>query len=143
MSTILIADDDPLAAAIFGGAFKRAGHSVYVVNDGIDVLPALKVYPIDCLVLDCLMPGVTGIEVLRRLRAKDRYCLLPIIMLTARSAPNDRHVADNSRVDLYCTKNSDPDWVVFQAEDLIANKVTCAPVVSDPWNRATGPVRSV
>lgn len=143
MARILIADDDPIVAEIFGEAFRGAGHEVRAVTDGREVIAALGEFPTDCLILDCMMPLVTGIEVLRLLRSSQKYCRLPVIMLTARTSPSDREVALNSRVDLYCTKHCDPDWLVFQAEDQILRKAMIAPPAIDPWLDSLGPRRFV
>lgn len=141
MANILIADDDDLVLEILAPVFRSAGHTVRTVVDGKQVLAALKVRPADLLVLDCMMPHMTGIEVLRVLRTTREYCRLPIIMLTARNSPGDKEVALNSRVDMYCSKQCDPDWLVFQAEDLIERRAQIAPVLIDSWKEMEGPLR--
>lgn len=141
MAHILIADDDELVLEILAPVFRSAGHTVCTVVDGKQVLAALKVRPADLLVLDCMMPRMNGIEVLRILRTSQDYCRLPIIMLTARNSPGDKEVALNSRVDMYCSKQCDPDWLVFQAEDLIESKARIAPVAINSWQEIDGPLR--
>lgn len=142
MAHIIIADDDPLVPQIFGRAFRDAGHSVGWVDDGDQVLAVLGSRPVDALVLDCNMERQSGFEVLWQIRAS-RFARLPVVMLTGRTSPGDRKLADNSRVDLFCTKASDPDWLVFQVENLIADK---ARVVNggpaNPWFGNRGPVHS-
>lgn len=122
MAHIMLADDDDIILEIFGDAFRRAGHSVGMLTNGVDVMEALAARSADLLVLDCSMPEKTGIEVLRELRTSSRHYLLPIMMLTARSSRCDRELALNSSADRYYTKDVDPDWFVFQAEELLASK---------------------
>ena len=141
MANILIADDDDLVLEILAPVFRSSGHTVRTVIDGKQVLAALQVRPADLLVLDCMMPRMTGIEVLRVLRTTKEYCRLPIIMLTARNSAGDKEVALNSRVDMYCSKQCDPDWLVFQAEDLIERKSKIAPTSINAWQEMDGPLR--
>ncbi len=103
------------------------------------MLGVLRARPVDALVLDCNMPRQSGFEVLWQIRAS-AFARLPVIMLTGRTAPGDRELAANSRVDLFCTKASDPDWLVFQVETLIQEKarvVSGGPV--NPWTASRGP----
>lgn len=142
MAHIIIADDDPLIPEIFGNAFRRAGHSLGWVPDGDQVMDVLAARHVDALVLDCNMPNQSGFEVLWQIRAS-RFARLPVIMLTGRTGPSDRELAHNSRVDLFCTKSCDPDWLVFQVENVIADKarvVNGGPI--NPWIHARGPVHS-
>lgn len=129
MAHVMIADDDEIIGEIFGDAFRRAGHTVGLLTNGLEVLEALGKRAADLLVLDCSMPGMTGIEVLRELRTSGRHYMLPIMMLTGRSSRNDRDLALNSLADLYFSKEVDPDWFVFQAEELMASKGRQAPTL--------------
>jgi DNA-binding response OmpR family regulator len=122
MAHVMLADDDDIILEIFSDAFRRAGHSVGMLTNGVEVMDALAARSADLLVLDCGMPEKTGIEVLRELRTSNRHYLLPIMMLTARSSRHDRELALNSSADRYYTKDVDPDWFVFQAEELMASK---------------------
>lgn len=122
MAHILIADDDEIIHELFGAAFRRAGHSVGFVADGSQVLSVLASRHVDLLVLDCNMPMMSGLEVLKRLRTSPEHCLLPVLVLTGHSSPQDRQIAENARADLFCSKASNPDWLVYQAEDLLDRK---------------------
>ncbi|WP_296676204.1 response regulator [Novosphingobium sp.] len=140
MAHIIIADDDPLVPQIFGKAFREAGHSTGWVDDGDQVLNVLRARHVDALVLDCNMPRQSGFEVLWQIRAS-QFARLPVIMLTGRTSNGDRDLAHNARVDLFCTKSSDPDWLVYQVEVLIADKskvVNGGP--ANPWINTRGPI---
>ena len=130
MAHVLIADDDKIIHHLYGSAFRQAGHSVGNVFDGNEVERVLSARPFDLLLLDWMMPEVSGFDVLRRLRMTAAFCRLPVIMLTARSSPEDREIAENAHVDLLFSKRSSPDWLVFQAEHLIVEKARVAPMVA-------------
>ena len=131
MAHVLIADDDKIIHHLYGSAFRQAGHSVGNVFDGNEVERVLAARPCDLLLLDWMMPDLSGFDVLRRLRLSAATCRMPVIMLTARSSPEDREIAENAHVDLLFSKRSSPDWLVFQAEQLIIDKARVAPVAPD------------
>ena len=81
---ILLADDDERSRRLLGASLEAAGFEVWTVADGVEALAAIESAPPDVLVLDFEMPGWTGAEVCRRLRAAEREAirLLPVIMLT-------------------------------------------------------------
>ena len=81
---ILLADDDEKSRRLLGASLEAAGFEVWTVADGVEALAAIESAPPDVLVLDFEMPGWTGAEVCRRLRAAEREAirLLPVIMLT-------------------------------------------------------------
>ena len=135
MAHILIADDEPIVRQLYGAAFESAGHTVGLVADGDEALEALGARSVDLLVLDWMMPRVSGFEVMRRLRLSAQHCRLPVIMLTMRTGLQDRSIAENALVDLLFSKSSAPDWLVYQAEQLMIEKARVAPVAPMPWQQ--------
>jgi DNA-binding response OmpR family regulator len=85
-ATILVIEDDPTVAEVVARYLSREGFRVDVSGDGISGLKAALASPPDLLVLDLMLPGISGVEVLRRLRMT---APVPIIMLTARSSEAD------------------------------------------------------
>src|SRR5262245_12206466 len=83
MSTILVVDDYPVIGRMLGVQLRRQGYQVVTALDGQEALDRLAEGPIDLVITDLSMPGMDGLELLRRLRARDRYRDLPVIMLTA------------------------------------------------------------
>ncbi len=77
---ILVIDDEPLVAGIVAEALQFEGHHVIVVGSGEEGLRTIEQSPLDAVFLDIVMPGMDGIEVLRRIRARDPY--LQVIILT-------------------------------------------------------------
>ncbi len=135
MAHILIADDEAIIRHLYGAAFEAAGHSVGLVADGDDALGVLAARSVDLLVLDWMMPRVSGVEVMRKVRLSARHCRLPVIMLTMRAGVQDRSIADNAFVDLLFSKSSAPDWLVYQAEQLMIDKARVVPVAPVPAER--------
>jgi two-component system OmpR family response regulator len=99
---ILLAEDDPETAGFVATGLGEAGHNAVVVADGKDALHLGLVEAFDVMILDRLMPGLDGIEVLRRLRAAG--ILVPAIMLTALGRIEDRVEGLDAGADDYLVK---------------------------------------
>src|SRR5205807_10154576 len=84
---ILVVEDDPTVAAIFVRYLRREGYEVLTAEDGRSALDVAVSSQPDLVVLDIMLPGLDGLEVCRRLRAK---APVPIVMLSARGDEMDR-----------------------------------------------------
>ncbi|MFI7545301.1 response regulator transcription factor [Actinoplanes sp. NPDC049599] len=89
MSTILLVEDDPDIRHLVSYKLTKAGFDVVEAADGPAALRAVAHHPPDLVLLDVRMPRMSGIEVCRELRAGSLGPAVPIIMLTARSRPQD------------------------------------------------------
>jgi two-component system, OmpR family, response regulator RegX3 len=98
---ILVVEDEQALADAVGYALRGDGHEVEAVEDGEAAISAATARPFDLLVLDLMLPGVSGIEVCRRLRSESP---IPILMLTARDAEVDRVLGLEAGADDYLTK---------------------------------------
>jgi two-component system response regulator RegX3 len=101
VTRILLVEDEPALADAVGYALRADGHEVETVEDGERALAAAAAVEFDALVLDVMLPGVSGIEVCRKLRSGSA---VPILMLTARDAEVDRVVGLEAGADDYITK---------------------------------------
>jgi DNA-binding response OmpR family regulator len=90
MSEIFVVDDDRDVAQSIEIALRRRGFRVTLAHSGVEALKLLRRYRPDLVLLDVLMPGMSGIEVCRRLRADENTAGLPVIFLTARGQERDR-----------------------------------------------------
>jgi two-component system OmpR family response regulator len=99
---ILVVDDEPKMAALVARALREEGHAADVAAQGEDALWMAQAAPYDAVVLDVMLPGLDGFEVLRRLRADGVWT--PVLMLTARDAVGDRVGGLDSGADDYLTK---------------------------------------
>jgi two-component system chemotaxis response regulator CheY len=84
MAAILLVDDDEVARHIVRRMLERAGHHVDEAEDGAAAITALEggLHP-DCMVLDLMMPRLSGVDVLRRIRNDARWQNVPVVLMTA------------------------------------------------------------
>jgi two-component system, OmpR family, response regulator RegX3 len=101
MARILVVEDEPTLADAVSYALRGEGHDVEAVGSGEEALDVARQRPFDVLVLDLMLPGVSGIEISRRLRGESA---IPILMLTARDAEVDRVLGLEAGADDYVTK---------------------------------------
>jgi DNA-binding response OmpR family regulator len=101
MTRILIVDDEPLITDSLTYSLQREGFEVLAVGTGGDALAAIPDFAPDLMVLDVMLPDISGLEVCRRLRATETF---PVIMLTARSEEIDRVLGLEVGADDYLPK---------------------------------------
>ena len=99
---ILVVEDEPSMADLLRQGLEEANHTVTVARDGIEGLHAAETSSFDAIVLDVMMPGMDGLDVTRRLRARRHE--IPILMLTARDATSDIVKGLDAGADDYLTK---------------------------------------
>ena len=105
MTRVLVVDDDPTVSDVVSRYLTRDGHDVEVVGDGLLALRAATVNLPDLMVLDLMLPTMSGLEVCRRVRDLGP---VPVIMLTARSSEADRLAGLELGADDYVTKPFSP-----------------------------------
>ena len=88
-STILVVDDDPVMRLLVGKALERAGYRVSVVDNGYAALNAIDDAIPDLVVSDVQMPGLSGFELVVRLRSSDRTSRIPVLFLSGAAMDRD------------------------------------------------------
>ncbi len=83
LARLLVVDDDESNRDMLSRRLRKAGYEVESAEDGRRALDLLGKHVFDLILLDNMMPGVSGVEVLRRVREKHSPCQLPVIMVTA------------------------------------------------------------
>ncbi len=102
---ILVVDDEPSIVNLVSAYLKPEGYEVYTASDGPSGLKAARAFKPDLIVLDIMLPGMDGLELLSRLRREsDAY----VILLTARTEETDRIVGLSVGADDYVTKPFSP-----------------------------------
>ena len=101
---ILLAEDEPNIVESLRFLLERAGFDLAVENNGHKALSAALGGAFDLLILDVMLPGIDGYEILRQLRADQRVHDLPVLMLTAKGQREDRERALEAGVDVFMTK---------------------------------------
>lgn len=104
-SKVLVVDDEPTVREVVANYLRRDGHEVAEAADGLTALELLAADPPDLLVLDLMLPGVNGLDILRRVRATSD---IPVIMLTARVEETDRVAGLELGADDYVVKPFSP-----------------------------------
>ena len=103
--TILIIDDEPDLVAALAWNLEREGYAVRKAYDGRQALEQAQLEPVpDLVLLDLMLPDMSGVEVCRRLRASAATRALPVLMLTARTEEHDRVVGFEAGADDYVCK---------------------------------------
>ena len=109
MAHIILADDDELLCDLVQFKLAAAGHHVQIVTDGQKALDAVAANKPDLLILDSMMPVLSGPQLLSRLKASPETASIPVIMLTARKARDDVVGALEAGADDYITKPFIPE----------------------------------
>jgi DNA-binding response OmpR family regulator len=113
---IVVVDDDPTVADVVSRYLKHDGHTVESVQDGYEALRLVAQAPPDLVVLDLMLPGMDGLEVCRRLRAR---WPIPVVMLTALGDETDRLVGFETGADDYVTKPFSPRELTLRVRSVL------------------------
>jgi two-component system alkaline phosphatase synthesis response regulator PhoP len=116
---ILVVEDDRDIAELVGLYLEKAGFSVELLASGREALRALTARPPDLLVLDLMLPHVSGLEICRAARADERTASIPIIMLTARADESERIAGLETGADDYMAKPFSPNELVARVRALL------------------------
>ncbi|HEV2654129.1 MAG TPA: response regulator transcription factor [Ktedonobacteraceae bacterium] len=127
MQRILVIDDDPAVTSVLKRGLSYEGFAVATATSGQEGLALERQRPSDLVVLDIMMPGLNGLEVLQRLRAADEH--LPVILLTARDAPVDQIHGLESGADDYVCKPFHFDILLARIRSLLRRQLTDHPVI--------------
>ena len=101
---ILVVEDEPAQSEVLAYNLKAEDYTVVQASSGDDALQKVEDFEPDLIVLDWMLPGVSGIEICRRLKARSSTRAVPIIMLSARSEETDRVRGLETGADDYVTK---------------------------------------
>ena len=104
---ILVVEDDWALQTTLAEILRDAGYAVDVSGDGVEGLFFGQEYPLDLAIIDLGLPGMPGLELIRRLRAQERQ--FPILVLTARADWQDKVAGLEAGADDYLTKPFHPE----------------------------------
>lgn len=115
-ATVLVVDDDEDIVSLMRDFLEAAGYTVLTAGDGPTTLELLHHEPIDCLLLDVMMPGISGFEVLRRIReTRD----VPVLFLSAKQEDSDKIRGLGLGADDYIVKSATPGEVVARVKAVL------------------------
>jgi DNA-binding response OmpR family regulator len=116
---ILVVEDDQDIAELVGRYLEKAGFMVELLASGREALTSLAARPPDLLVLDIMLPHISGLEICRAARAGARTATIPIIMLTARGDESERIAGLETGADDYMGKPFSPNELVARVRALL------------------------
>jgi DNA-binding response OmpR family regulator len=137
--TVLVVDDEPTIVEIVGRYIERAGYEVKSAGDGPEAVRLAALYKPDLVVLDVMLPGFDGIEVMRRLH-EDEAERTAVILLTARGEESDRLVGLRHGADDYVVKPFSPAELVARI-DAVLRRTSPPPAEVEPEPIEHGPLR--
>ena len=126
--SILVVDDEPTVTDVVSRYLERAGYSTRIAGDGADALRIAGESRPDLVVLDLMMPGMDGLEVMRRLREHER---VSVILLTAKGEHTDRIIGLRLGADDYVVKPFSPAELVARV-DAVLRRVNNSPQPEEP-----------
>ncbi|MEO8141696.1 MAG: response regulator transcription factor [Sphingomicrobium sp.] len=119
MARIILVDDDPVIGQMVAAAMLQAGHAIGWIEDGQGALAVMRARPPHLAIIDCAMPGMSGVELVRAMRADGQLCRVPVVMLTARTSENDEALAYNAGAYDYLRKPVDLDQLIGRVDALL------------------------
>jgi DNA-binding response OmpR family regulator len=117
---ILVADDEPALLRLLEFVLGRRGFIIQGVTNGNAAIEVLKAESPDLVILDVMMPGLDGYDVLTFIRETPRLEGLPVVMLTARAQLDDIQRGLTLGADAYLAKPFDPEELLSVVESLIS-----------------------
>jgi adenylate cyclase len=119
---VLIVDDNPANLEIMEARLARQGYEVITATDGDAALVTARAQTPDLILLDVMMPGKDGIEVCRELKADPSLPFMPVILVTARSDPDDVVAGLDAGGDEYVTKPVDHAALIARVRSILPSR---------------------
>jgi DNA-binding response OmpR family regulator len=113
---ILVVDDEERICIVLGTKLKAAGHEALIANDGKQAIEMVRDTKPDIVILDLLLPGISGFDVLREVRKTSR---VPIIILSVKGADDDKIRGLQLGADDYLPKPFNPDELLARIEAVM------------------------
>lgn len=114
--TVLVVDDEPEIVMLMSDFLRAEGYAVVTASDGNEALAVLQRQRIDCMLLDVMMPGITGFDLLRQVRQEGE---IPVLILSARQDDSDKIRGLGLGADDYIVKSATPAEVVARVKAVL------------------------
>jgi len=121
-ANILVVEDEPAIQTLISANLTRAGHVVMLAADAESALRQVRQALPDLILLDWMLPGISGIDLARRIRSDERMRTVPIIMLTARSDEHDKILGLETGADDYITKPFSPREMLSRIKAVLRRR---------------------
>ena len=139
-SRILVVEDEPDIAALVAYQLAHAGYQVRTASDGQEALRVLESDPPDLIVLDLMLPGTSGTDVLRTLKSRTETAGTPVIILTARGGEDDRVEGFKLGADDYLPKPFSPRELVLRVNAVLRRSAAAGPAATRARVLRAGPL---
>ena len=118
-ANILIADDEPNQLELMSFNLSNAGYSIIKATNGKEAIELIENHSPDLIILDWMMPKMSGIDVCRVLRSRSETKQIPIIILSARSEDSDKSLGLDTGADDYISKPFSPKELISRVKALL------------------------
>jgi DNA-binding response OmpR family regulator len=122
MTSVLVVDDDPDVCDLVTYKLEQSGFEVRRASDGDAALREVAKRIPDLVLLDIMMPGISGLEVLERLRSDQATAVIPVVMLTAKAQENDVERGFQLGADDYVVKPFSPRELVRRVTAVLSRR---------------------
>jgi len=116
---ILVVDDEPHIRRVLEAILGREGFEVLVASDGPQGLDELSAEDVDLVILDLMMPGLNGLEILSKIRSDPDRAETPVIILTAKGQDTDRDAALAGGANDFLTKPFSPKKLIARIHEIL------------------------
>ena len=135
---VLVVDDSPTFLQAVVEELAKDGHELLSAHTAEEALKLLKLQPVDCILMDLVLPGMDGIIAARFIRADPRLATVPLLMFTARFDSQKMAEALAMGVDAFCPKSSDLALLRAQVRNMLRRRAPeAAAPAAEPWPTAS------
>ena len=122
MAKVMVIDDEPFILMMIEDKLKRAGLQVVTLRDSTTALKKIREEKPDLIILDWMMPEISGIEICKKLKSDPELSEIPVFMLTAKGQEDDERLGLSTGVERYITKPFSPRSLLEIVLERIGNK---------------------
>ncbi len=117
---VLLIEDEPNIIEAVSFILSRDGWDVKTHSNGHDAVDAVRTRRPDLIILDVMLPGKSGFDILKEIRSDQQFALTPVLMLTARGQVKDREMAEKAGASRYMTKPFSNAEVLDTVRSMVA-----------------------
>ena len=123
MCKIIVADDEGALRLLITGTLEIGNYNIVEAENGIEALELVKQERPDLIILDVMMPGMTGYEVCKRIKTNPDIADTKVLILTAKDQQSDKKAALEALADFYLSKPFSPMKLLSMVEEILSKKV--------------------
>ena len=123
MYRVLVADDEKALRVLIAGTLEIGNYEILEADNGIVALDLVKREKPDLIILDVMMPGMTGYEVCKRIKNNPDIAATRVLILTAKAQLSDREAAWEALADFYLAKPFSPMELLTMVEEILSKQV--------------------